>query len=281
MKITNLMTAIALAVVISMMSSCRTQKQGVSNGKPVATTTTLSADKHIEKVKSNNSLQQNLTAKVKFTLDMNGKSVSTSGTLKMKKDDVIQISLVDPILGAMEVGKMEFTKTRVLIIDRINKQYVDVPYSDVAFLQKANIDFNTLQSLFWNEVFQPGKKDVVASDFVMTQTTDGNVELAITDQLLKYNFTTIQSSGLLYKTAVADTKGAGYKMNFDYADFVDFEGRKFPKDMKMSFTSTGQKMSLAFSLSSIHNSSDWVARTQAPAKYTKADAEKIFRSLAQ
>ena len=138
--------------------ACKSTKTVTPTDTPTANTTTVfAADKYLSMVTSNNTTQTNLTAKVKVVVDVDGKSNSTSGSLKMKKNDVIQISLVDPLLGVMELGRMEFTKTRVLIIDRINKQYVDLPYSDVSFLKQANIDFNTLQSLFWHEVFEPGK----------------------------------------------------------------------------------------------------------------------------
>ena len=141
------------------LTSCKSTKPIVSPNAPIDNASTVfAADKYMSLVASNNSTQANLTAKVKVVVDVDGKSVSTSGSLKMKKNDVIQLSLVDPLLGVMELGRMEFTKTRVLIIDRVNKQYVDLPYSDVSFLKQANIDFNTLQSLFWHEVFEPGKK---------------------------------------------------------------------------------------------------------------------------
>lgn len=205
--------------------------------------------------------------------------MSTNGTLKMKKDDVIQVSLVDPILGMMEVGRMEFTRNKVLVIDRINKQYIDVPYEDVDFLKKANIDFNTLQSLFWNEVFEPGEKQPKASAFTYQDNGSGNIEMGYTDKWLTYSFDTEKQTGILNKTKVADTATHSYQLHFDYGNFTDFEGNKFPKELTLAFTSGTKSASLAFKLSSIKNASDWVARTSIPAKYQKASPEKILKML--
>lgn len=261
------------------LSSCKSSKPVVNPNSPiVSTNTTFAADKYMSMVVSNNSTQANLTAKVKVVVDVDGKSVSTSGSLKMKKDDVIQLSLVDPLLGVMELGRMEFTKTRVLIVDRVNKQYVDVPYSDVSFLTKANIDFYTLQSLFWHEVFEPGKKTAKASDFQYQDSGD-NINITFVDKMLTYKFETQKKQGQLNHTLITNNTDQTYRFAFSYDKFTSFYNKPFPREMTMSFTTADQKTSLSMSLSSLKNASDWVARSSAPSKYTKANPETLFKML--
>lgn len=261
------------------LTSCKSTKPIVSPNTPVVNTTTVfAADKYMSLVASNNSTQANLTAKVKVVVDVDGKSVSTSGSLKMKKNDVIQLSLVDPLLGVMELGRMEFTKTRVLIIDRVNKQYVDLPYSDVSFLKQANIDFNTLQSLFWHEVFEPGKKTANPSDFQYQENGD-KINIMYVDHMLTYRFTTQKKQGQLSETLITNNTDKNYRFAFSYDKFTSFYNKQFPKEMTMSFTAASQQTSLSMSLSSMKNASDWVARSSAPSKYTKADPEKLFKML--
>lgn len=261
-----------------MLASCHSTKGLDKSSASTAVSAGFSATQHFDKVKANNSQQQNLVSKVNVSLAYDDKSVSTSGSLKMKKDDVIQLSLVDPILGVMELGRIEFTKTHVLILDRVNKQYIDVPYSDVSFLQKANIDFNTLQSLFWNSVFEPGKSAPVASDFNYEQTS-GNVRMLYKDKMLTYDFCTRPTDGRLEKTSITSNSDKSYQCDFTYADFSTFENKPFPKDMTMAFRAGSRKFSLSLSLGSIKNSSDWIARTSVPSKYSKADTEKILKQL--
>ena len=64
-------------------------------------------------------------------INLGQKDLSVNGTLRMKRNDVVQLSLT--FLG-MEVGRMEFTPSDVLIIDRFNKQYVRASYDEVSFL---------------------------------------------------------------------------------------------------------------------------------------------------
>ena len=261
--------------------SCKSTKPATPPENPnVSTSTVFVADKYLTMVTSNNTSQANLTAKVKVVVDVDGKSTSTSGSLKMKKNDVIQISLVDPLLGVMELGRMEFTKTRVLIIDRVNKQYVDLPYSDVSFLKRANIDFNTLQSLFWHEVFEPGKSSTKASDFQFKDNGD-HIDIMFVDNMLTYKFATKKQQGQLQETVITNNSDRNYRFAFNYDNFTTFYSKPFPREMKMSFTASSQTTSLSLTLSSLKNSSDWVTRSSAPSKYTKADPEKLFKALVQ
>lgn len=259
------------------VTSCGTQKNALID-KPAKPMLTFSLDEHLSTVEANRSTQKHLTAKVRVEASVDGKTVKTNGTLRMKRDDVIQLSLSDPLLGALEVGRMEFTKTRVLIIDKVNKQYIDVPYSDVGFLKNANIDFYTLQALFWNEVFEPGSKQLRVSDFTFEDRVN-IIDLNYKDKMLAYRFSTQRDSGLLIQTEITGAANNGYKFDFTYDGWQDFEGKQFPKQMVMSFVMGGQTTSLSLDLSSLKNTSDWVARSTVSDKYTKADPEKIFKML--
>lgn len=266
----------AIAAALLLLSACGSQKQLVSHDTPATTTTDVAS--HVAAVLANQSTQQNLTAKVKVEVVADGQHTSTSGTLRMKRDDVIQLILVDPLLGALELGRMEFTRTRVLIIDKINRQYIDVPYSDVSFLARAGIDFHMLQALFWNQLFTTGTDRVEASHFKLT-THDGQADLTRTDHMLAYRFTTQQATALITQTEITGTNDDTYRFDFKYADFTRFEGRPFPKDMTMEFYIGNTPASLSLSLSQIRNSSDWIARSTPSSKYTKADPERILKML--
>lgn len=276
-------SAIKVAVTIVLVSSIMFFVESCVSSKKHNTSFDTSMPivpaEHFALVKNNFSKEKNLTAKVGFTLVLDGKSISTNGTLKMKKDDVIQVSLVDPVLGMMELGRLEFTPTKVLLVDRMNKQYIDVPYSDLDFLQKANVDFNTLQSLFWNEVFEPGNSSPEAASFKYRYVDNGLIGMDYTDRMLAYTFLTERTTGLLSKSTVTGADKGNYQMDFDYSDFTDFEKGRFPKKLVLTFTDGLHQMTLEFNLSSIRNSSEWLSRTTVSSKYKKVDAETIFKKL--
>lgn len=102
----------------------------------------------------------NYTAKIKVNLNMGNKSVSTSGNLRMRWNDVIQISLVDPFLGVAEVGRLEFSKDNVLVVDRVNKQYMQETYSALSAIAKSELSYEYVQALFWSESQKPNNNNI-------------------------------------------------------------------------------------------------------------------------
>lgn len=143
--------AICVAFVLS-LASCRSSKKAVEGAeggvtKPTETVVTTPADKPTKATAAGT----NFTSKVKVTITQNDKSISTTGMLRMRYDDVIQITLVDPFFGITEVGRMEMSPDSVLIIDRVNKRYVSIRYDEFDVLRRNSIDFQTAQEYFWNE----------------------------------------------------------------------------------------------------------------------------------
>ncbi len=137
------------------------------------TSTTVSSKKSPDKQdpdlnKMKVAVGTNFTSKVRVTITQEGKDVTTTGNLRMRYGDVIQLTLVDPILGIAEIGRLELSPDKVLIIDRVNKRYVDTNYEEFSALKSRNIDFNTIQEFFWQEAKSgdqfaytiPAKKDI-------------------------------------------------------------------------------------------------------------------------
>lgn len=156
-----------LIPALLLLVSCRSTKDG-NKGKndPTQPTTTVNTettkskkkDKDKKKDKQDVDLSKmqipvgtNFTSKVRVTLVQDGKDITTNGTLRMRYGDVIQLTLVDPVLGIAEVGRMELSPDNILVIDRMGKRYVSTTYEEFATLKSRNIDFATIQDFFWKE----------------------------------------------------------------------------------------------------------------------------------
>ena len=146
-----------LMALLLMFFSCRSSKKGTGKDKDVTqpTQTVVTGNKNVsgkqEQQKAKIAAGTNFTSKVRVTLKQENKEITTNGTLRMRYDDVIQITLVDPILGVAEVGRMELSPDNVLVIDRVNKRYVSTTYEEFTELKSRDIDFATIQDFFWQE----------------------------------------------------------------------------------------------------------------------------------
>ena len=243
--------------------------------------TTITAVSVAQKVIAQHVAQDVISANAKVKLSgVGGKNLSVNGKLQMKRDNVIRISL--RFLG-MEVGLLEFTPQDVLVIDRINKQYVRATYSDVSFLKQAELDFYSLQSLFWNELFLPGQRSLGATDlkrFTLAQVNDEFILTPDNTPKLIYNFVTDKATSLIQRikvqSKVISDKG---EFAFEYANFHKFNGRLFPASMDMSVIGTGKDVSLSLDLSGLSNEGSFDTNTTISSKYTRRSVQDVLGKL--
>ena len=250
------MAAVIAAATIA-LAACGSQKEAVSSAQPVAKTVqTNKADEKaridfLDKVNSNASYQKNIAAAITFRLTQgNGKEISVPGQLRMRKDEVIRLSLQVPILGT-EVGRIEFAKDYVLFVDRMHKEYVKAKYSDVGFLRDNGINFYSLQALFWNRLLLPGKSQVNYTDLDRF-SADINGTNATIPVVLKDGKMTYGSKMFPYGNTMTITTPAKGKA----------------KELKASYT-----------INNITTANDWETTTTLSNKYRQVSVEEILGKL--
>lgn len=97
-------------------TACGTQRQVGGEVPAMEKGHTVHADKDkeatglrfMQRVADNALYQKNLVSNLTFTLERNGNAISVPGILRMRKDNVIRLQLLIPVLRS-EVGRIEFT----------------------------------------------------------------------------------------------------------------------------------------------------------------------------
>lgn len=279
-----------IALVALTLTACRSSKSAVkapdtntsASTKTTHITNNTAALASVKKVAAMHLSQQGVTASTKVRLSgVGGKDLSVNGKLQMKRNDVIRLSL--RFLG-MEVGLMEFTPNDVLVVDRMNKQFVRAKYGDVSFLRQAGLDFYALQSLFWNELFIPGQHTLSAEGlgrFELVQKAGLNVLTPKNTPKLAYHFYADPQANTIQRLQVRSNNAAEKgEFAFNYDGFELFGGRPFPTQMRMAVTGTGKKdITLALSLSSLKADASFDTRTTVSAKYTQRSVQQVLGQL--
>lgn len=221
-----------------------------------------------------------ITSKIKFTVEVGNQNMTLTGNLKMKRDDVIRLQLM--AFGFVEAGRLEFTPDYVLIIDRINKQYLKVPYSHLDFMRNSNIDFYVIQALFWNELFQPGESRLKDRDLKRFKTevgVDDDIIVALEDGKLSYRWMAdhlkaqVKMANIMYN----DRYRGNYQLNWDYVDFKKFDSKQFPMTHKVSFSTPQKEVKFEIMLNYLGNEDSWETRTTLSGKYRQVDVDEILR----
>ena len=221
-----------------------------------------------------------ITSKIKFSVEVGNQQMTLTGNLKMKRDDVIRLQLM--AFGFVEAGRLEFTPEYVMIIDRINKQYLKVPYSHLDFLRNSNIDFYVLQSLFWNELFQPGKARLADSHLNTFSAEDGaddDVVIAMEDGKLSYRWLADRTAAQVKMANIkySDKYRGDYQLNWDYEDFKRHTSKVFPMTHKVTFNTPKKDIKFDMILNYMGSEDNWETRTTLSGKYRQVEVDEILR----
>ncbi len=241
---------------------------------------------YLRKVYDNEVYSQNISSKIKFTLTAGSKDVSVSGSLKMRKDEVIRIQLTP--LGIMEAGRIEFTKDYVLIMDRINKQYIKADYSQVDFLQENGLDFYALQALFWNSLYVPGTQKITDSSLknftVVSNDALKNNLVSLKKGNMDYVWETDKTSGQIKAVNVTYNDNSGStEFGCTYDSFKSLGTKNFPTDITLNLHSDAIKgnntLSMKIAISSMDTSDDWETYTDVSSKYKQVSVQDIMNKI--
>ncbi|MBP3472467.1 MAG: DUF4292 domain-containing protein [Paraprevotella sp.] len=262
---------------VLLFASCRSSKTAVATaptGTPAATVEKMIVHGAPERLDA-----AAVTTKVNVEAEADGRKLSVSGNLKMKRGDVIQLSLV--AFGFIEAGRLELTKDYLLVIDRLKKRYVKVAYADVGFLRDAGITFDSFQALFWNELFVPKKSGGISVDDFVVRESDSRLELeARTDSRLACRFMVDVAQALLTQTVVSDVRNtSGPALRWEYGQFEGSSGGQFPRRMDISLEGLGKNLRLGLALGNIKADAKWETRTQVSSKYKEVSISSILKHI--
>ena len=277
MKSLRIMKLAAASMAMAMVASCGSTRK-VVNETPNAQTV-VQKQEFLQKVSDNAQHARFVTSKVKFSVEVGSQQLTLTGNLKMKRDDVIRLQLM--AFGFVEAGRLEFTKDYVLVMDRINKQYLKVPYQQLDFMRNSGLDFYALQALFWNELFQPGKTRMT-DEMLKRSTTDMEAEDAVISMesgKLSYRWLADKSAALVKMANILykDRYRGNYQLNWDYLDFKQNGRKKFPMDHKVKFSTPDKEVKFEMILNYMGADEDWEPRTEVSGKYRQVSVDEILR----
>jgi len=271
---------LALLALPLCLCSCQTKKVADQpSTSSSAVQSPVQQKKFLQKVNDNAQFSRFITSKVKFTMKVGTQEMTLTGNLKMKRDDVIRLQLM--AFGFVEAGRLEFTSEYILVMDRINKLYMMVPYAELAFLRASGLNFYSLQALFWNELFLPGESKVTDEGLKNFETipVDNDFVIRLDKDQMSYSWLAEQDQALIKMANVLhkDRFDGNTQLNWNYSDFENVGKKQFPTRMHVTLTSPKKEVSLGIKLNYIGHESDWESRTVIPGKYKKVTVDEILR----
>lgn len=273
-----------------LLISCASKKNAIKGQDAVQTSTTTKTGKtdstpqatvFLKRILDNQVNSKNVVGSMTFNVKTGSKDITVPGSLHMRRDEMIRLQLFIPLLGT-EVGRVEFTPKRVLIINRMHKEYIEADYTQLDFLKNNGLTFYSLQALFWNQLLIPGKKEVKISD--ASKFTANEKSMKLVNGNMTYHWTTTDA-GQIVKANVnyASAKNGTSSLLWNYSKFKALGSKQFPTHQDFQFSTTSNKqmktMKVTLDMDKIKDKSDWSTETTISSKYKKVEATDAFDQL--
>ena len=283
MKTTSILKIAVLALPL-VFSACKSHKKVAQPA--VMTPEMIEKADFISSVRGNAQKAKILTSKVKFSVEVGPQKLTLTGNLKMKRDDVIRLQLM--AFGFVEAGRIEMTKDYVLIMDRINKQYLKAPWMSVDFLRNSGMNFQTLQALFWNELFRPNQSSLVKTNdkqvidsianYTILESGDDMI-IGLEEGKMDYSWLASRNTALLRMANILykDRFNGNTQLNWDYDEFKSLNKRMFPHKSAITLTTPEKEVKLGMTLNYIGADTEWETRTEISNKYREVTVDEILR----
>lgn len=282
MKSLQLLKIAVLAMPL-LFASCGSKKKMMENVAPKSgqmAKDSIELRQFVQRVNDHALGSRFFTSKIKFSVEVGPQNLTLTGNLRMKRDDVIRLQLM--AFGFVEAGRLEFTKDYVLIMDRINKLYLKAPYSHIDFLRNSGLNFYSLQALFWNELFQPGRQELRSEDYDRFTANLGgdDVVISMEDNKLNYSWLSdqdgvIKMANIIYK----DKLNGNTQLNWDYENFqkLDEHTNEFPTQMNVTLTTIKKEVKLGMKFTYIGAETEWETRSVISNKYREVTIDEILQ----
>lgn len=279
---------VCLMAGLMLLASCATKKSAGTTGNMAYTGELLPLATIVEKINENQKTEQSLTARLSMNMAGGKHSLTIGGNIKMKRNDVIQMSLV--AFGLVEVASIELTKDYFLLVDRQGRNYVKESYNNVPFFKQSGINFYTFQALFWSDLFLLGESGKMPAENKFTkELNDGIVTLSNTDnRTADVTFLANLLSGLIQQTNVTAKAGqltasaqTAPELQWRYLSFAQLGEGNIPSKMEIQFNGLMEKpVGATLTLSNIKSDDSWNTRLDLNKKrYTQIDAQTLLRRI--
>lgn len=265
-----------LLLTIFTLVACKSSKTVVDGSSGVR----LTGAAQLEAVIENTPVFESFSSRLRMTLPLKKSDYTVNGTLKMQRDQLIQISLLIPIIRT-EAARIEISPDHILVIDRMNRRYASVPVAELRYIFHTEVDFPMLQSLFSNNIFLPGKYNLTRKDYSSFKAYpqgEDEVELLRKSREFVYSFLTTLPTNRLVSSNI-ETHSSTYCLQWKYSNFVPVGTTTFPSEMTILVGKKDSPSRTTMELSRLSIDKQELTPTAIPTRYEQIKLADILKML--
>lgn len=212
-----------------------------------------------------------LSGSVKMTVSIDGEESTLRGKIRVDAGRGVQIGIV--AMNMVEVACLEFYPSYARIINKMQKFYSDVPYSDMPILNQLGIDYGTFEALLLNRVYAGDGASLLVDGEVFAG--DGPCIV------LRYGDPAVQQYGYSVEKATGNlvlaerTYPDGMTVKCSYSDFRPVGSTYFPHMMDLSLDGCEVPAGIQFEFSGLRDSEFEFTPRRIGDSYKKVGVEQL------
>ncbi|MDD6211424.1 MAG: DUF4292 domain-containing protein [Bacteroidales bacterium] len=216
---------------------------------------------------------ESLQSKLNIEFSIGGKTMSSRATLKIKKNEFIQLS-VQPVLG-IEMFRLVITPESFLLIDKMNRRYFSESIEVLEELVQMEMDFNLFQSLFTNQMFLPYQRGQGLNFHAFENNAlDDEIEY-IPKKKNSYDCRfLLDVAAHLIQTTICDASGRN-QLQWSYQNFVPMGNKPYPIRMNVTLDSQLGKIGMVMNSSDTQFGKSVKADLSVSNRYQKVSLSQI------
>lgn len=258
---------LVMAVAVLSLAGCRSIRQTPTG----ADAKDASYVEVARKLASEPSVSE-MTAKISTTV----RNTSLSGQIRMRWNECVQVSV--NLLGLAEIARVEFLPDKVVVIDRVNRRYSVCSYADFPGRNYTGLEFNVVQSIFWNRLFAPAHEGAAETASAMRLSESNETTMILKEKEYGFLFTVRKLNTLL--TKVSKTQG-GSGVTMEYSAFTRVDDNLiFPTVMDLDIDSDRLDESARIVLSGIDvRKGSWASQSKIASNLKKVGIDELIDGL--
>lgn len=262
---------------VTLFTACKSKHKVIHSTTPIEEK--ANSDLFIDII-SNGLNYTTFSSRLNLNITNGSKTLSSKATLRMVKDSSIQIS-VQPLFG-VEMFRFYIDPYQVVLLDRMNKRYVEETISSLKEHYPVGFDFYTLQSMLTNTLFITDESRIEYTDFRTFKYTQTSDLYSLTgkdpNSGIEYSFT-VNGDDRITNTHLLHSQDQ-MSLNWTYDEFAQMTESIFPHRMMVSINTQNRKLDSELKFTGIEINEPFSISISIPNGYRKVAIADIIKIIA-
>lgn len=262
---------------VTLFTACKSKHKVIYSTTPIEEK--ANSDLFIDII-SNGLNYTTFSSRLNLNITNGSKTLSSKATLRMVKDSSIQIS-VQPLFG-VEMFRFYIDPYQVVLLDRMNKRYVEETISSLKEHYPVGFDFYTLQSMLTNTLFITDESRIEYTDFRTFKYTQTSDLYSLTgkdpNSGIEYSFT-VNGDDRITNTHLLHSQDQ-MSLNWTYDEFAQMTESIFPHRMMVSINTQNRKLDSELKFTGIEINEPFSISISIPNGYRKVAIADIIKIIA-